>query len=1408
MDNHVTMDRRFTLNMTHLSNPIAESTCVNLNGTATTGAIGERSNGAVQFRWGGSPISPKNRSNSITCLNNNSAMHKSRSTATQRARMNLSKIDPRVYADVQSRGLVSRIVQYHENGARLNRSMSAGNLYSKSGQSSIAQLQKTELPYRATQQNVSITRIAPPKKSVFYGNTLSSLLRSNSVISVQKSDEEISCENRPILHPPPTENELAPTRSVLDVLKEISRKRINSDDADGIHDTNKKYCNQDCNDSPYEQPAPTGDLMKMGMHSGLVTSTMTTAVQSYKRQREHIVAPQEYPLHYTQNSVTSGTTVKNTNSPKQTQRSPEQTAKKRLCSYNNDITSSLSSSLIHANKRKFYEQQRSSIQNSSPSRVEEYETQKSKIQRQQCDLRFQQVAKSLSCTPIVPVSTIPLSQSDTMMVPSKYTEKTSEISAETTDVLKRTVSEPPLVSSKIYSKPKITLFNRNYNESGNSNQMNRTDEAVVENSTNLDEGECADIQFVKPKKSSAIINKKNPLIERTQKSKLAMMLSGLRGEIYQGEEGDDEVDKLLNKMPDDATKQIKPIGSKENTASKVSTTSSSTATTSTTSTVTNFTMKAPNKSVITPPDATVSTKLVPNTTVKTINSPTSSATASSSTSSLATSPTMASSTLGGFKLTPSANTQSSAATTNVSPSTSGATAKSTSPLVGIKLTPQKATLNFANTNIAAPTFNFNATSTATTEGTKSVAGTIATGIGAVPQLQGFSFGAPIKSTTSSDTATNATLTTTAPTSTSVVMTTATITKLDSIDGFKFGATKNPELSTGAPTVTAPTAFASFAATVASTSSQGSTEAPKQIFTFGTAPTSTPAGIVKPTFNFGGSATPAVTTTVASNTFTFGAAAKTTTATSASAPPTAGQVTTAAPQTLSLFGGGATNNAFTAPTSSATKPIAFGAASMTTQTTTAAATNSTFSFGSVATATTNSGTLAGAATNLFSFGGQKSTTATSTATATIATPFSFSAGTQNTPTTVNTTNANTNKPVFSFGGVGESGVNPLGGATKTNSSSGNLFAFGSAPAASDSKLFGNNSAGTNSLQAAAPTTTQPGTFTFGAVAGQGATPAFGASVTSSTPTFGVTSISSTTPFSFAANNAQKSASAPSAGPTTAAPAGGFSFGTATTGAATSSNTPSSNIFGSATAALPNQTAPASNTGMAKPAFNFGGTSTNITDASKSIFGGATTNAGSTTSGNNTFSALAAASSNQTNKSFSFGASTAISNNAAPNPFAAATSKPAAGGFSFSATTAANKAVVSPPTLASNATQFAFGGTANSGSAASTSAAPFSFGSTNSDATTNKTFTFGSSGNIPAALGANASSIFGGAAQGVGNSQQTPAPAFSFSAGTSTAATPAAGAAPSAVANIFAAPGGISSGAAERPIRRATRRLQKT
>lgn len=76
----------------------------------------------------------------------------------------ITKIDARIAADVQSKGLASRIVKYHENGTRLNRSMSAHNLYSKPGQFPAVTLKKTELPYRATKQEMSIIRIPPPGK--------------------------------------------------------------------------------------------------------------------------------------------------------------------------------------------------------------------------------------------------------------------------------------------------------------------------------------------------------------------------------------------------------------------------------------------------------------------------------------------------------------------------------------------------------------------------------------------------------------------------------------------------------------------------------------------------------------------------------------------------------------------------------------------------------------------------------------------------------------------------------------------------------------------------------------------------------------------------------------------------------------------------------------------------------------------------------------------------------------------------------------------------------------------------------------------------------------------------------------------------------------------------------------------
>uniref|UniRef100_A0A0A1WVD0 Nucleoporin NSP1 n=1 Tax=Zeugodacus cucurbitae TaxID=28588 RepID=A0A0A1WVD0_ZEUCU len=1357
MDKNAAMDRRFSLNMTSLPNPIAESTCVNLNGT-TSGVLGRNSAGN-HFRWGGSPISPHNRSNSSSCLNSSSTFYKNRSTATspQRTKLNLSKIDPRTYADVQSRGLVSRIIQYHESGSRLNRSKSTSNLCSKSGQSSMVQLQKTDLPYRATQQNVTMTRIVPPKKSIFYGNTLSSLLRSNSVISIHKSDEEISSENRPILHPPPSENELAPTRSVLDVLKEISRKRINSDESDGIHDVNKKYCSRESNDTSYEPSTVPIGVRNIGLHN-VNTPSIHVPSQSFKRQREQIVIPSPH----TQNMNSAcGATFSSARLPLQTQHSPEQIAKKRLCSYNNDITSSLSSSLIHANKRKFYEQQRSNMQRSPPSGTEEYETQKSKMHRQQSDLRFQQLTQSLSCnTPITPIPTTPLSQSVNLThIQSNIANGPERL--ESGDIVKRTVSEPPLLLNNQTQKPKVTLFNRNYSETAKLSKSDDNSEEIIDNTGVVNEDECADIQFVKPKKSSSIINKKNPFIERTQKSKLAMMLSGLRGEIYQGNEGYDDVDKICNKKSSNTIKESNVPAKTDVTVGKVTPSTNSTATTITTNTTANFSMKTSDKPVI-----TSTTALVPPVSDSDKSGNKTTVTSSSSMPTATTTTSI----LSGFKLTPSVTSTNTTTSITTSPiiSTTNTPAKTSSPLVGLKLTPQKPTPTLGSVAVSsAPSFNLNTTITTTAT----------TASATVPQLQGFSFG----------TSTNTTSTTAAPTTTTTASSTTA-----SAGGFKFGLAPKAETSTTVTTVSAVPAFGSFGNSTTPTSKPVSSEAAKPTLTFNTNTINTTAAVVKPAFNFGGgiaaSAPTASTTTaiafntVSSGTFNFGGATN---------PTTSVDSTVSTAQTSSVFGSIAMSNTFKGPTEAATKPFAFGTTTSTAPSTASTTATPAFSFGgaTVSQPTAITGPPTVTTNNIFGFGGQKSTTATTLPTTT-GTTFAFG-GNKTVATTTSATTptnaGNVNKPALSFG---QSGVKSLSGPTNTNSPSGNLFAFGGSSTTTENKVFGNVAAGTNNLQATGTNSIQPGAFTFGAATNQGATSTFGAvsSAASAKSSFGATTTTTTsTPFAFGGSNANKSTSVTSTGVGNNAPAGGFSFGASTGAAINASNTPSANIFGAAT---PAPTAAAS---ITKPAFNFG-SATTTSEATKSIFGGSSTNTNASVASNsNTFGALAGANSNSANKTFNFGgANTASNNNASPNLFAAAGNKSGAGGFSFGTSTMGNK-----PAAATNATPFAFGGGSTNGNAT------FSFGNSTGSAPANKTFSFASTGNAPAAPTANANSIFGGA-------QQTSAATFSFSAGTS------ASAAPSTVANIFAPPaapaaaGTIGGGATttDRPIRRATRRLQKT
>ncbi|XP_046806762.1 serine-rich adhesin for platelets [Lucilia cuprina] len=512
MDGNSSLERRYSFNMAQ-ANPVAEST--HLNGSS--------------FSWGSS-MSPKHRSNSSICLNNTHtpSAFNNKSIVSPKSK-NITKIDARIAADVQSKGLASRIVKYHESGTRLNRSMSAHNLYSKPGQFPAVTLKKTDLPYRATKQELSMIRIAPPEKSSFLGNTISSLLRSSSVVGLQQSkrNEDLSRENRPIIHPPPTENDMAPTRSVLDVLKEISRKRINSDDLE-VDETSKKYCNRAGNDS-----VDTGN--NMTSTNPQYFSTSSVSCQRYKRQRDCITSHHSVQIQ-------------------ETRTSPEQ-AKKRVCNYNNDITSSLSSSIkckAYGNTKRVSAS--TNFNQTMPSNLESYEMQKAKVQRYhdynktnntQVDVRFDNLENTLrkvdnTINPITPIPATPCGQdqNNTGGVPPMRTVSEPAYNPDRTN--KMNLIQPA-------NKPRLTLFNKKYDDD-ESKVTNESGTSVDENTDDLNEfGECAGIPFVKPKKLSSISGLRNPVIERTQKSKLALMLSGLRGELYQNSD-DDELDSAKEKL--------------------------------------------------------------------------------------------------------------------------------------------------------------------------------------------------------------------------------------------------------------------------------------------------------------------------------------------------------------------------------------------------------------------------------------------------------------------------------------------------------------------------------------------------------------------------------------------------------------------------------------------------------------------------------------------------------------------------------------------------------------------------------------------------------------------------------------------------------------------------------------------
>ncbi|XP_062533699.1 mucin-19-like [Armigeres subalbatus] len=407
------------------------------------------------------------------------------------------RIDPQVYTDAQSRGLVNRLVKYHDRTqSPLNKSQSMTSLYNKPGQFPVVHLKKTEIKYSPRRNNsVTSVRIAPPEKSVFQANTRSNILRAGSLLIPaephmklargSQPDDEIDAENRVIA--PTAELDVAPTKSVLDALKEISRKRINNEELDA--DRIKKQCKE---------------LSEVDSGGGGGT----------KRARE-------LPSSASPPSKGSG---------------DQQLQKKRLCSKNNDILSSLSSSLVM----------------STPKRVEP-------VSSKPRELNMDQTFATNVGTPFGSNATVVADRKAEL----RESVVLSNLESTSLPQIVRSVPEimPPIKPKP--SQPKITLFNKKYDDT-------LVRQVVSDNEEQDDDEELGGrISFIKPKQKSPILNSDKAALRQVEKSKLSLILSCL-SEDYDDEEEPPESITNVPIVAKDTVDALKPsLGKVEDKSSEV-----------------------------------------------------------------------------------------------------------------------------------------------------------------------------------------------------------------------------------------------------------------------------------------------------------------------------------------------------------------------------------------------------------------------------------------------------------------------------------------------------------------------------------------------------------------------------------------------------------------------------------------------------------------------------------------------------------------------------------------------------------------------------------------------------------------------------------------------------------------------
>lgn len=180
-------------------------------------------------------------------LSSNSTSGTPSAKRSQNNKLNLSKLDPQIYLDTQSNGFASRVVKYHEASEAKNREIT-NRSYRRPGDFPIVNLDKSEINLNkklANEPKISKINISSPVNLISASNSSarSAIFRTGKNYGDNYPTDKIGpIEGRKPIKPiKPTispdepivlannEYENTPTRSSLEALKEISRKRIHCD---------------------------------------------------------------------------------------------------------------------------------------------------------------------------------------------------------------------------------------------------------------------------------------------------------------------------------------------------------------------------------------------------------------------------------------------------------------------------------------------------------------------------------------------------------------------------------------------------------------------------------------------------------------------------------------------------------------------------------------------------------------------------------------------------------------------------------------------------------------------------------------------------------------------------------------------------------------------------------------------------------------------------------------------------------------------------------------------------------------------------------------------------------------------------------------------------------------------------